>query len=55
MRVVYEEPDEWGHRVRVAVPVAVAVERQRAKGHYDSEQEALLDFIAENWAWVEEE
>lgn len=52
--VLYSEPDEHDQPIRVRIPVAVAIERQRAKGHYDSDQEALLDFLAENWAWVEE-
>ena len=54
MRVVWNEPDEHDQPIRVRIPVAVAIERQRAKGKYDLDDEALLDFLAENWALVEE-
>jgi hypothetical protein len=52
--VCYREPDEHDQPIRVRIPVAVAIERQRAKGKYDLDEEALLDFLAENWARVEE-
>jgi hypothetical protein len=51
---VWNEPDEHDQPIRVRIPVAVAIERQRAKGKYDLDEEALLDFLAENWARVEE-
>jgi hypothetical protein len=51
--VCYREPDEHDQPIRVRLPVAVAIERQRAKGKYDLDEEALTDFLLENWARVE--
>ena len=56
----YNEQHEDGDKLmRVSVEEAVATQRSRAYSvrqyTYESDEEALLDFIAVNWAWYEDE
>ena len=57
--LLYNEQHEDGDRqIRVSVEKAVATQRARAYSVrqyvYESDEEALLDFIAVNWAWYED-
>lgn len=58
--LLYNEQREDGDKlIRVSAEEAAA--RQRARAYsvrqyvYESDEEALLDFIAVNWAWYEDE
>ena len=62
-RLSYCEPGEDGSGITVTVTVAEAIERQRAAlaaskvarpgFQYESDEQALEDFIAIHWAWWE--
>ena len=58
--LLYNEQHEDGDRqIRVSVDEAVATQRSKAYSVrqyvYESDEEALLDFIAVNWAWYEDQ
>ena len=57
--VVYEEPTADGKNITTTIPVGVAVEMAKKgalkAGHvYDSDEDALMDFITIHWAWLVE-
>lgn len=60
MTVVYAEPDEAGGDAVFRLTEAEAVAQQRAVAkmrgvEYATDAEALDDFMATHWAWLEEE
>lgn len=62
-RISYCEPGEDGEAITVTLTVAEAIERQRAAVaasrvarpgfQYESDEQALEDFITIHWAWWE--
>jgi hypothetical protein len=59
--LIYHEPHEIHGYTAIRVSEADAIVKQRAScvrtrgvDLYDSDEEALLDFIAVNWAWYED-
>lgn len=62
-RISYSEPDEDGNDSTVTVTVAEAIARQRAAVsaskvarpgfQYESDEQALEDFMVIHWAWWE--
>lgn len=60
MKVVYYQPGETGQIEKVAMNVDAATEYQlrlgEQKGYpYKSREEALEDYLANHWAWLEED
>ena len=57
--IVWDEPDAKGRPVRRRMLEGEAISWQRAAAgqryHYRDEREALADFVATHWAWVESE
>ena len=58
--LLYNEQHEDGDKlIRVSAEEAVATQKARAyrirQYVYESDEEALLDFIAVNWAWYEDQ
>jgi len=58
--IFFDEPDEYGDNIRVKLTEEKAIERQHQRGlfynyAYKNDEEALEDFIANNWAWIEGE
>lgn len=53
--VVWNEPGQAGQVIIKKVTEEEAVRRQRTKSGYSCDHEALIDFLIENWAWLEEE
>jgi hypothetical protein len=58
--IAWDEPDLTGNTVRKKLTVKEAIEHQKdaAERHnhvYQSDKEALRDFITIHWAWEEEE
>ena len=56
--VEWDEPGDDGTHVRLRIPAAVAIQRQRfaalhAKGYaYANDEDALGDFLVIHWAWL---
>lgn len=51
--IVYNEPAPGGD-VERRVTVQEAIEEQKAIGHYNSDTEALADFLAVHWAYIDD-
>ena len=56
--IAYNEPTDFGSIKKVVLSVEEAIRRQAAHGmsmgyKYISQDEALEDFMALNWAWIE--
>lgn len=57
--VCYNEPDQYGRNLfrRLLAHEAVKHQREAARTRgveYDADDEALADFLAVHWAWLEE-
>lgn len=60
MKVVYYQPGKGGQIEKVALSVDEATEDQMRLGEqkgypYISREEALEDYLANHWAWLEED
>lgn len=52
--VIWHEPGQAGKVITYRITEEEAIRRQRTKSGYSCDQEALLDFLTVNWAWLEE-
>lgn len=62
-RISYSEPDEDGNNITVTLTAAEAIQRQlaavaasklvRPGFQYESDEQALEDFMVIHWAWWE--
>jgi len=58
--ILFDEPDENGDNIRVKLTEEEAIKRQHQRGlfhnyAYKNDEDALSDFIINNWAWIEGE